>query len=220
MPRKLLPLHELKGLKSISYERAELSVFNVFMGDGSREEVVAVYEDRAHFRILHDWLLRAADSMPTNAAHLDDDIKPLVVCLAYALLDLANGKETTFLEPKKRSGRNNHDKLLRQALSAAAAYYAAEQMHGRQNSVQRWWGGLVQKHKLETAEDLKSYISNVAGQDGITADKRLLLAAHSLFAGHATPEQHQGRIAATKEMVETIASILDAREKPKLGGEY
>ena len=93
-------------------------------------------------------------------------------------------------------------------------------MHGRQNSVQRWWEGLVQKHKLETADDLKSYISNVAGQDGVTADKRLLLAAHALFARNATPEQHQVRIAATKEMVEAIASILDAREKPKLREEY
>jgi hypothetical protein len=218
MPRKLLPLHELKGLKGISYERAELSVFNVFMGEGSREEIAELYGDRAHFRILFDWLLRAADSVPTEPAYPGDDIKPLVVGLAHALLDLANGKETSFLEPTKRSGPNNRNRMLRQALSVAAAYYAAEQMHGRQDDVQRWWESLLRKHNLETASDLKSYISNVAGQDGITADKTLLLAAHALFARNATPEQHQVRIAATKEMVEEIASILDAREKPKLRG--
>lgn len=217
MPRKLLPLHELKGLKGISYEHAELTVFNVFMGNGSAEEIVAVYGDSAHFRVMHDWLLEAANSAPINAAHPNDAVKPLITCLADALLDLANGKEAEFLKPKKRGGRNNQDKILRQAVSASAALFAAEQMHGRQDQVQRWWARLIKKHNLDTVGDLKSYISNVAGQDGVTEDKRLLLAAHALFARCPTLEQHKACAAAIKEMVESIASILDRRIKPNPG---
>lgn len=51
-------------------------------------------------------------------------------------------------------------------------------------------------------ENLKSYISNVAGQEGDTPDKALLLAAHAVFVQDATPAQHKERLAAIMEMAE------------------
>ena len=218
MPRKLLPLHELEGLRGISYEDCELAVFKVLMGDGTVDEVKAFYGGRAHFRLLHDWLLKKGNSEPAALTDADATIKPLVISLAYALLDLANGKEAKFLTAPKRSGPDNDDRTIRYATAAAAACFASEKMHGRQQKIQRWWSSLIGKHDLHVPKNLKSYISNVAGQEGDTPDKALLLAAHAVFVQDATSAQHKERLAAIMEMAEEFVRITSSSEKPRLRG--
>jgi|LauGreDrversion4_2_1035121.scaffolds.fasta_scaffold244760_2 hypothetical protein len=213
MPRKSLPLHELEGLKGISYEECELAVFKVLMGEGTVEEVKAFYGGRAHFRLLHDWLLKTGNSNPAALTDADTTIKPLVISLAYALLDLANGKEPKFLTVSKRSGPDNDDRNTRYATAAAAACFASEKMHGRQQKIQRWWSSLIGKHDLQVPENLKSYISNVAGQEGNTPDKVLLLAAHAVFVQDATSAQHKARLAAIMEMAEEFVRIASHSDK-------
>lgn len=62
-------------------------------------------------------------------------------------------------------------------------------------------------------ENLKSYISNVAGQEGGTPDKALLLAAHAVFVQDATSAQHKVRLAAIMEMAEEFVGITSRSDK-------
>lgn len=207
MPRKALALHNLKGLRGISCEDSEARTFRVLSGEGTWDELQEFYGSSAPYALLHTWLLSINKVDSGRVSFPATVLGQFQKSLAIALAELASGNQPDFLTAKKSAGPKDQGKMLRYAVAAAAACYAAERILGNHASIQRWWNALCRKRRCSLPTNLASHISNVAGQEGVSVDKRLLLAAHAFFLEDVPPAKHKMRVQVVQELVEELLNL-------------
>lgn len=202
MPKKILPLHEREGLKGIDPDESLEAVLELTSEIPAEDIAKLFFNDRAKFFILHRWL---GTSVFEETLGQEEKDSPLLQTLRYelseALLQLANNQNAEFLKVDKRTGPRGTTHLVRFAKMAAAACFSEARQNGEEYKILRWWESLSNKAGIHGAQDLEKLITNVAGQDGDTPDKKMLMSMHAGFL-EGSPADRGAHLKLLKSMVE------------------
>lgn len=202
MPKKILPLHQLKGLKGLDPDHSLNELISLHRAIPSFQLASKYYSGRGKYLVLHRWLEEQLFETMISAPSSSDELVEAIQALSNALVQLAQNQEPSFFKIQRQTGERNEGTAIRQAILCAAARFNGEALLGRKEEAQRWWASIIRTSKFNPPAQLKRVADNVA-QGNNPKEKLALLA---FYAGYvdATPEEAKEHSTQLKGIIEEI----------------
>lgn len=202
MSKKIMPLHQLKGLKGLNPDHSLNELISLHRAIPSFQIASKYYPGREKYLVLHRWLEEQLFATTISAPSSSVELIEAIQALSNALMQLAQNQEPLFFKIQRQTGERNEGTVIRQAILCAAARFNGEALLGRQEEAQRWWASILRKSKMKRPTQLKRVADNVA--QGNNPKEKLALIA--FYAGYvdATSEEAKEHSTQLKGLIEGI----------------
>lgn len=204
MPRKRIPLNELKGFKGINPDRALSEMVELLSSVPNLAIAEKYFADRAQYFILYRWLVETLYEDQVSERKPPDHLVNAQHALCNALHDLSFNIHPDFFLASRQKGKRHMHPLVQEGALCAAAYWNYEFVKGRQEGADSWWNSIIRKSPFKLPSSLAKHVSNIEQEDRDNR-KALLLSYYSGFID-VSPKEAEDHAKLLKQLAELVLS--------------